>query len=205
MKELKKEFIIAYDKKEKNIVTMKIEVKNPSFYNKERGSYKDFNKFEFTASFNVGELVNIDDENKNAYNYYESIFDDCYDAEAKLNLLNGGERTKKDVIDEWLASEYDYRERIDCSCTDYEFTYKNITYNFITAGCGQHDIRTDSNNWIFVNNKVDNLLKMWDQYHLKEINESNCNKLIEILKDFEKFEHDEAIIEIAKNKFFDEV
>lgn len=204
MMELKREFMIAYDKQSKNIATMEVRVKNRIFYNKENGRFKDLSKFEFTASFNVGELVNIDDANEDAYDYYESIFDDCYDAKTKIDLLNGGERTKKDVIDEWIRSEYDYRDRVDCSCTDYEFTYKNITYNFETIGCGQHDIRTDSYNWIFVNNKVKDLLKMWNQYHLNEIDESNYNKLIEILKEFEQFEHDEVIIEIAKKHFFKE-
>ena len=202
--EIKKEFLIAYDKEEKTIATMEIEVKHPRYWSKEKGNYTDESKFDFSASFNVGELVNIDEENENAQEYYEMVFDDCYDAERKLDLLNNGERTKHDVIDEWMRYEYDYRDRIDCSCTDYEFTFDNITYNFRTGGCGQHDIRDDSNEWQYVNNNVVKLLKFWDQWHLKELTEESYQQLIELLQDMETYKNDDVIIDIAKKIFFEE-
>lgn len=205
MKEETKEFIIGYDTEKKAIATMKVKVKHPCYYNKEKGSYTDFEKFEFTSSFNIGTLTDIDEENENAKEYYEMVFDDCYDAERKLDLLCNGERTKNDVIDEWMRYEYDYRERIDCSCTDYEFIFDNITYNFRTDGCGQHDIREDSYNWQHVNEKVGELLKFWDEYHLKELTEESYDELMELLQHFESFQDDDVIIDIAKKNFFEEV
>ena len=203
MKEIKKEFLIAYDKEEKTIATMEVEVKHPRYWSKEKGSYTDESKYDFSASFNVGELVNIDEENENAYDYYEECFEYGYDAEGKLDLLYGGDRTKKDVIDEWIHYEYDYRERIDCGCTDYEFTFDNVIYNFRTAGCGQHDIRDDTNEWQYVNKAVAELLNIWDEWHLKELTETSYKKLVELLEDMKAYESDDAIIDIAKKNFFE--
>lgn len=148
----------------------------------ERNGYK-----EFTASFDVGEAFNIEDVDFQAE--CESIWE-CYDAEAKLDLLYDGDRTREDVFDDWTRYS-DYHEFIDCSCTDIEVTTKDdILINFQTVSCGQHDERDerDFESFIFTDRKAfEYIMYLWDYYHLKEITEEEekiFDKVCELLKDY---------------------
>lgn len=154
-----------------------------------RNGYK-----EFTASFNVGEafdISKIDEDYKN--DYYEELWN-CYDAQYKLDLLDDGNKTKDEVIADWSYDD-DYRNIIDCSCTDYELNLKNgTTINFESSCCGQHDIREedDYNNTKFTNKEaVEMILDLWDEYHLKNIEDNKkvediLNKIYELLEDYEE-------------------
>ena len=143
---------------------------------------------EFTASFNVGRAFDVDTiDEYYKKDYYEMLWD-CYDADGKLDLLMDGERTKDDVFDNWSIDD-DYRNIIDCSCTDYEIDLKDektktiTTYNFETEGCGQHDCRDDADfdKMIFTNKKAFNILmKLWDEKHLKEIDTEDKKQVEEI-------------------------
>lgn len=189
METLKKEFLIGGSKNYHNIFTMEIEIRNWNGYP------------EFTASFNEGELFNIDEANERAEDYYSELFD-CMDPETKLNYLQDGDITKKDWIDECIRYEYDYRERVDCSCTDYELNIDGELYNYETSGCGQLDPR-DYDYFIPVNSTVKKLLEFWDQHHLKEITENDLTELKKLLKNMERYEDIEA--EILKKVNIQEV
>ena len=178
---LKREFIIGGSEDLHNIFTMELNIRNWNGYP------------EFTASFNEGELINIDERNEDARGYYEDMFD-CADNESKLYYLQDGDRTKEDWIDACIDEEYDYRDRIDCSCTDYEFTKDGETYNFETIGGGQHDPRK-CEYFISVNNTVDKLLEFWDKHHLKEISDEEKSELLKLCKKMEKYENIEEYIE----------
>jgi hypothetical protein len=174
MENMKKEFLIGGSKDFENIFTMEIEI-------------RDWNGYpEFSASFNEGELFNVEERNENAEDWYSTLFDEM-DAETKLKYLQDGDITKQDWIEECIRYEYDYRERVDCSCTDYEFTKDNLTYNFETVGCGQHDPR-DYDYFIPVNSTVKKLLEFWDKHHLKEITEKEFEELKKLCKNMESFE-----------------
>lgn len=178
---IKKEFIIGGSKNLHNIITMELEV-----------TYRN-NYQEFTASFSEGELFNVDERNEDARGWYEEMFD-CADNESKLYYLQDGDRTKEEWIDACIAEEYDYRDRIDCSCTDYEFTKDGETYNFETSGCGQMDPR-DKEYFIPINDTVKKLLEFWDANHLKEISDEEKSELLKLCEKMEKYENIEEYIE----------
>lgn len=182
MKNLKKELLLGVNPTTNEIILGEFEITT-------RNNYK-----EFTASFDVGEAFDIDAVDLNEQCQLQW---DCLDDNTRLNLLLDGDRTRKDVFEEWTRYS-DYREFVDCSCTDIETELENGTIiNFETTSCGQHDIREDKNNYnniIFTNKEaVEKLLKLWDLYHLKNIEknisdiEKDINFIIEKIGDFTRY------------------
>lgn len=162
----KKTILLGVNKIDGIIATMDIKVRDD---------------LKFSASFNIGQLTEV---NYNNYSYYVDYFD-CLDAETKLDYLSNGDKTREEVIQNWINDETDYRDRIDCSCTDYEIEYEVNTYNFETIACGQSDI--DEYNIKLINENVTKrLLDMWKEYHLKVI---NIHQFIDLIEDIEKM-HD---------------
>lgn len=165
-------------------------------------SVRDWNGYkEFAASFDVGQAFNVEDLD------LEEICQeqwDCLDNESKLDLLYDGDRTREDVFDEWTRYA-DYTEFKDCSCTDYEVTLPSgELVNFETISGGQCDIRENKeeyNNIVFTNKKaVTMLLNLWDQYHLKSIENSKAveNKINFILSELNKYTKRENIENFIK-------
>lgn len=167
--ELKKTILLGI--KNNNIITADVTITD-------RNNYK-----EFTASFNVGEAFNVDDIDADyKKDYFEEAWS-CFDDEHKLQLLQDGEITKDDVIKDWSYYS-DYTEIKDCSCTNYELDYKGITINFETVGCGQYDVRNDSDfeDMIFTDEKLFNdIMYYWDKFHLKEINDEQMEEIKKIM------------------------
>lgn len=163
---------------------------------------RDWNGYpEFSACFNEGDAFNIDSiDDDYKTEYFDELWN-CYDAETKLNLLNDGEKTKEDVISDW---EYysSYTEIKDCSCTNYELTNNGKTINFETGGCGQHDVREDSDfkDMIFTDEKLFNdIMYYWDNFHISKVNEEQIAE-IEKLMDSEFTEYTDAFNDfIIKN------
>lgn len=167
--ELKKTILLGI--KNNNIITADLTITDRNNYN------------EFTASFNVGEAFNIDNIDMDyKKEYFEEAWD-CFDDAYKLQLLQDGEITKDDVMNNWSYNS-DYTEIKDCSCTNYEIDYKNITINFETVGCGQHDVRDDSDfeDMIFTDEKLfNNIMYYWNNFHLKEINDEQIEEIKKIM------------------------
>lgn len=182
---MRKKFLLGV--KENCILIGEIEITD-------RNGYK-----EFTASFDEGEAFRINDIDFTTE--CESLWE-CYDAQAKLDLLYDGDRTRDEVFDDWTRYS-DYHEFIDCSCTDIEISIDDELINFQTTSCGQHDIReySDFNNWIFTNKKAfDLIMELWDGFHLKKITEKQekkFNKICELLQDFGVY--DDKSEEFLKN------
>lgn len=149
---------------------------------------------EFSASFHVGEGFNT---NEIEFYRYEDYFDslwECLDDSSKLDMLQDGDITREEAKEKFIDSVYDYRDIIDCSCTDFEVSLPNgDTINFETGSCGQVDIReeTDFENTILTNKKaVMKLLELWDNFHLKEISmvqEEEINNLLESMRSYEPY------------------
>lgn len=155
-----------------------------------RNGYK-----EFTASFNIGWAFDTEEDlETRAENYFEDLWE-CSDDSFKLNMLKDGDiNINREEAKENFIYRIDYRDIIDCSCTDYEVDMPNgDTINFETESCGQCDIRRESDfeNTIFTNKEaVFKLLEFWDNFHLKEITEAQeeeINNLLNELAPFEKW------------------
>lgn len=182
----RKKYLLGVNKK--RLFIGEFEIRNWNGYN------------EFAASFSAGEAFNIEDiDDEYIYNYMENLWDSV-DDETKLNWLDDGEITKQEYFEQ--STQYaEYREIVDCSCTDYEITLKDgKTINFETTGCGQCDIREQENfeEIKFTNkNGVMLLLELWDKYHLKKIEAEDeaeilekINKMMELLGDFDRFHYE---------------
>lgn len=147
--------------------------------------YKLNNCDEVGVSFNVGELINIDNIDKDyVRDYFEEMFD-CSDSKLKLWYLQDGNITK----DEWLdniVENGDYKDVYDCSCTDYEILINGTNYNFETTCCGQHDIREQSNfkDFVYTNKKAfDLVMKLWDNFHIKKLSNEENEKVDNIIEE----------------------
>ena len=152
-----------------------------------RNGYK-----EFTASFNVGQAFDTEEDlETRAENYFEDLWE-CSDNSSKLDMLEDGDINREEAKEKFINSIYDYRDIIDCSCTDFEVIVHNgDTINFETVACGQVDIReeTDFENTIFTNKEaVMKLLEFWDNFHLKEITEAQEQEINNLLNELAPFE-----------------
>lgn len=176
---MRKKFLLGI--KENEIVLGEIEITT-------RNGYK-----EFSASFDQGIAFNIEDIDENYFNNYWN----CLDSDARLSLLEDGELTKEDVMNNW--SKADYRDFIDCSCTNDEITLEDgSTINFESTSCGQYDCRDDENfnKMIFTNKEAfDLIINLWDNYHLKNVEDvkdfdEKISKINELLKNYEFYSID---------------
>ena len=148
---------------------------------------------EFSASFHVGEGFNT---NEIEFYRYEDYFDSlwgCLDDSSKLDMLQDGEITKVEARDNFINSIYDYRDIIDCSCTDYEVDdmLNGDIINFETVAWGQVDIREepDFEKTVFTNKEaVMKLLELWDNFHLKEISKAQEEEINNLLNELAPFE-----------------
>ena len=155
-----------------------------------RNGYK-----EFTASFNVGCAFDVNNIDDSAEDYFEELWNNS-DDEGKLEMLEDGEITKEEAKNDFVGSIYDYRDIIDCSCTDYEvYNMPNgDTINFETVACGQVDIREEpdfKNTTLTDKEAVMKLLELWDNFHLKEISkaqEQEINSILESMSSYEPYE-----------------
>lgn len=153
-----------------------------------RNGYK-----EFTASFNIGWAFDTEEDlETRAENYFEDLWE-CSDDSFKLNMLKDGDiNINREEAKENFIYRIDYRDIIDCSCTDYEVDMPNgNTINFETESCGQCDIRRESDfeNTIFTNKEaVFKLLEFWDNFYLKEITEAQEEEINNLLNELAPFE-----------------
>lgn len=165
---------------------------------------RDWNGYdEFSASFDVGEAFNIDIDKNEIEDYWDDYWDILTDTQ-KLEILDDGEITKRDWLDERVDNTH-YTNIRDCSCTDLEMDFNGITINFESISCGQHDVREDVyfNQMIFTNKEAfDMLMNLWDNYHLKKIDDEDkeqFNKIIELLNDYNWYDGEKVEEFIREN------
>lgn len=147
---------------------------------------------EFSASFNVGWAFDVNNIDDRAEDYFEELWNNSDDS-SKLDMLEDGEITKEEAKNDFINITCDYRDIIDCSCTDYEIWFGEVgdTINFETVACGQVDIRRepDFENTIFTNKEaVFKLLELWDNFHLKEISKAQEEEINNLLNELAPFE-----------------
>lgn len=137
---------------------------------------------EFTASFSTVKPFNGDNIDLEDYltDWIDSmdkatLYDMCYDRDCKPSELASE-----------LASECgDIRDVMDCSLYPECYEVNGNSWYFESSGCGQHDTRNEMEEIIDLD--AYNLLhKLWDEYHLKKVDEdviSQVERLHEMLAD----------------------
>ena len=168
---------------------------------------RDWNGYdEFSASFDLGEAFDINLSQEEIENYWNDYWD-YLDSDTKLDILDDGESTKQVWLDEKVDETY-YTDIRDCSCTDLEMDFNGVTINFETISCGQYDCRKDEafKDMKFTNKEAfDKLMDLWDNYHLREVNEDIKRELGEIedlLSPYDWYGGDEVVDFIEQNLEF---
>ena len=167
--------------------------------------YKLNNCNEVGISFNVGELIAIDDiDEEYLRRYFEEEYDD-YSSDMKIWCLQDGDITK----DEWLdraSHNSNYKDVYDCSCTDYEITVNDNNYNFETICGGQHDIRKEDNfkDFVYTNKQAfDLIMKLWDNYHIKNLSDWENERVDDMVHEIDTLLSDYDCKEFENNKCYE--
>lgn len=130
---------------------------------------------EFAASFDTVRPFNGDDVNLEDY-FAEYANEDYMGADFVLQQCRRLDCSPQNLASELADECYDVRDALDCSLFPEEYVIGNgygmeEYWYFESGGCGQHDIR-DTGMEKYVDKKAcDKFLSLWDQYHLKRVNE----------------------------------
>lgn len=141
---------------------------------------------QFTASFNTVRPFN--GENFDLEDYFEGWKDEF----GKDELYDMCERfdCKPSELAENLASECcDVRDALDCSLYPECYDIDGESWYFESSSCGQYDTRNQMEE--IINPDAYNLLhELWDNYHLKEVNDIVCVKVIALIQMLKKVDEE---------------
>lgn len=120
---------------------------------------------EFSASFSTVRPFN--GENYNLTEYFENCLEE-YGKDYLYDLCESFD-CKPSELAEYLADEYeDVRDALDCSLYSECYIVNGNSWYFESGSCGQCDTRDEMEE--ITNPEAYNLLhKLWDAYHLKEV------------------------------------
>lgn len=149
---------------------------------------------EFTASFNTVRPFN--GENFDLEEYFEDwqdgiskeiLYDMCVSFDCKPSEL------AKNLAEECI----DARDALDCSLYPECYIIDGDSWFFESGSCGQHNTRNEMEE--IINLKAYNLLnELWDNYHLKKIDDEIISQ-VEVLKDMlEDIDEEEWIVNYIK-------
>ena len=148
----------------------------------------------FTASFNTVRPFNGD--NFDLEDYFEGWSDgfdkgELYDMCKRLDC-------KPSELAENLASECcDVRDALDCSLYPECFDVDGESWYFESCSCGQCDTRNNMEE--IINPDAYNLLhELWDEYHLKEANDTVCVKVIMLIQMLKNVDEEAWIADYIK-------
>ena len=157
---------------------------------RDRNGYK-----EFSASFNTVTPFNA--ENYDLEEYYEGWIDGL-DKEYLYDLCVRFDCKPSELPSELADECYDVRDALDCSLYPEEIMVDGESWCFESSSCGQHDTRKDGME-VFVNEEAYNLLHtLWDNYHLKKIDEEVIKQVENIVEMLSSVNEEEWIVNYIK-------
>ena len=155
---------------------------------------------EFTACFDT--VAPFEVEESDGIEYMESLLDDCYDDGDKYRLCVQYDCTPSELAERMAENEYisTNADEKDCSLYSNRIYVGNIEYAFESMSCGQHDIREEGMKEYINKKAIDELLNLWDNYHLKEVNDDIVEKVaqLQLILDLETAEEEETIANYIK-------
>lgn len=161
----------------------------------------------FSASFDCVRPFEV--KETDGIEYMQELLDSCYDDDYKYKLCERfdcppSELAERMAEDQGIDTNAD---ELDCSAYPVKIKVDGVQYAFESMSCGQHDIRDEGLKECVSQSKVDALLYLWDNYHLKEIKTDNLKDMIEDLqKDlFMSEETQQKIISMYIEKYIDEL
>ena len=146
---------------------------------------------EFTASFSTVHPFNGD--NVDLEEYFEgwqeglgkeTLYDMCCSYDCKPSELAWN-----------LAEECsDVRDAMDCSLYPECYEVNGESWYFESSGCGQHDTRNEMEE--IINPDAYKLLhKLWDEYHLKKVNDDIISQVENLYKMLSEIDEEEWIVD----------
>lgn len=140
---------------------------------------------EFTACFNT--VAPFEVEESDGIEYMESLLDDCYDNAQKYELCERFDCAPSELAERMAENEYISTNADEKDCSLYSNTiYVNGTeYAFESMGGGQHDIRIEGMKEYTNKKAVDELLDLWDNYHLRKVDDNIVEKVAQLQAELE--------------------
>lgn len=148
----------------------------------------------FACSFDVVEPFVPDD---NLEERVQEYFDEM-DAESKINMCERLHCAPQDIGTEFVCRYPD---------DAFDFVYDTSLYNnvitcddgnewyFESGSCGQHDVRDDGiKNLVIDKDRFDDLMYLWDNYHLEKLPESEKGKYNSAMRELEEVSEDEEAL-----------
>lgn len=140
---------------------------------------------EFTASFNT--VAPFEVEESDGIEYMESLLEDCYDNAQKYELCEQFDCTPSELAERMAENEYisTNADEKDCSIYSNRIYVDGIEYAFESISCGQHDIRDEGIKEYTNKAAVETLLDLWDNYHLKKVDDNIVEKVAQLQTELE--------------------
>lgn len=140
---------------------------------------------EFTACFDT--VAPFEVEESDGIEYMEDLLEDCYDDGGKYRLCAQYDCTPSELAEimaeqEGIGTNADER---DCSVYSNRIYVDGFEYAFESMSCGQHDIRDEGMKEYTNKKAVEELLNLWDNYHLEEVDDSIVEKVTQLQEELE--------------------
>lgn len=188
---MRKKFLIGFTK-DYNIVMAELELRNRNCEN------------EFSCSFDESSIINADETVYNEdyiYDYVENYLESM-DDEYKYYLCDRHDCSPKDLIQTltnlYLDDPDDFMSFLDNSLYPGTINTSESEYFFRADASGQHDTR-DNLLYVIDNDLYNDIHYLWDNYHLKQLDEKNLELYNSVIERASKIDEEEEI-----KKFIDE-
>lgn len=151
----------------------------------------------FSASFNV--VRPFKESDIDIKSYYQNRVDDAQYSEPEwlLNALLSYDVAPSDLAEVLAEDCYDVTEVVDCSLYPEWYTVDNEDYYFEAIVCGQHD--TEGMMAEYTDKEAyDELMSLWNNYHLKHVDDELQEKLDKLADKLSKIDEVEWIEDFIK-------
>lgn len=186
--------------KYKEIVFADFAANHPKYWSQDKGSWIDESVRQFSASFDTV-IPFTEDDLGDPNDYYEELLTSFDDAE-KFRLCE-----EYDCAPSELAENFAYDNGIepmdikDCSLYPEVIKVNDTNYYFESSSCGQHDTRKDGMDEYVNKEAYDLLHELWDNYHLKAIDEDGLKKMQKVVELLENVDEEEWIKDYIERNF----
>ena len=140
---------------------------------------------EFTACFDTVAPFKV--EGSDGIEYMESLLEDCYDNAHKYELCERFDCAPSKLAENMAvdACIYTNADERDCSLYSNRIYVDDVEYAFESMGGGQHDIRNEGMKEYANRVAVETLLNLWDNYHLKKVDDNIVEKVAQLQTELE--------------------
>lgn len=139
----------------------------------------------FSASFDT--VAPFEVEESDGIEYMEELLDSCYNDGDKYRLCIQYDCAPSELPQIMAENEYiqTNADERDCSIYDNRIYVGDVEYAFESMSCGQHDIRDEGMKEYTNKKAVEELLNLWDNYHLKKVDDSIIEKTAKLQEELE--------------------